>query len=313
MSAEGRILVTGAGGRVGGVGRAVVERLLARRLPVRALVRRDDERAEALRAMGAEVVVADLTRTVDVTRALAGCRRTYFGLSVSASYLEATVTMAAVARQLGELDLFVNMSQMTVSQMSLTEMTDSPQHRQHWLAEQVLNWSGLPVVHIRPTVFLQHFFFLAWAAESIAEDGTIRLPFGNGRTSPVDVQDVADVIVAVLTNPTAHVGKVCELTGPRSENMVELAAEYSQALGRTVTYVDVPFASWREDLRRRGLPEHVFHHFSTMARLHAANRYDRLTHDVQAITGRPATSVRDFVARHAGQFAPANPPEARTH
>ena len=53
------------------------------------------------------------------------------------------------------------MSQMTVSQMSLTETTDSPQHRQHWLAEQALNWSGLPVVHVRPTVFLQHFFFLA--------------------------------------------------------------------------------------------------------------------------------------------------------
>jgi len=41
-----------------------------------------------------------------------------------------------------------------------------------------------------------------------------------------------------------------------------------------------------------------------MARLHAANRYDRLTHDVEAVTGRPATSVRDFVARHAELFQP---------
>jgi uncharacterized protein YbjT (DUF2867 family) len=56
------------------------------------------------------------------------------------------------------------MSQLTVSQMSLTEMTDSPQHRQHWLAEQALNWSGLPVVHVRPTVFLQNPLFLDWAA-----------------------------------------------------------------------------------------------------------------------------------------------------
>jgi uncharacterized protein YbjT (DUF2867 family) len=43
-------------------------------------------------------------------------------------------------------------------------LTDSLQQRQHWLAEQVLNWSGLPVVHLRATVFLQHFSFLAWAA-----------------------------------------------------------------------------------------------------------------------------------------------------
>ena len=104
---------------------------------------REDERAEALRAIGAEVVVGDLTRAGDVARALAGCRRMYFGMSVSAPYLEATVTAAAVARERGDLEVFVNISQMTVSQMSLTEMTDSPQQRQHWLGEQVLNWSGL--------------------------------------------------------------------------------------------------------------------------------------------------------------------------
>src|SRR5215470_19220067 len=92
------ILVTGAAGRVGGVGGAVVEGLLRRGLPVRALVRRDDERADTLRASGAEVVVADLTRTADVLRALAGCRRVYFGMSVSAPYLEAAVTTEAAAR-----------------------------------------------------------------------------------------------------------------------------------------------------------------------------------------------------------------------
>ena len=142
---------------------------------------REDDRAEALRATGAEVVVGDLTRAEDVARALDGCRRMYFGMSVSAPYLEATVTAAAVARERGDLEVFVNISQLTVSQMSLTAMTDSLQQRQHWLGEQVLNWSGLPVVHVRATVFLQHLFFSQWAAESIARDGTIRLPFGDGQ------------------------------------------------------------------------------------------------------------------------------------
>jgi NAD(P)H dehydrogenase (quinone) len=64
------ILVTGASGRVGGVGGTIVDSLLRRGLPVRALVRRDDERAGALRDAGAEVVVADLTRAEDVFRAL---------------------------------------------------------------------------------------------------------------------------------------------------------------------------------------------------------------------------------------------------
>jgi NAD(P)H dehydrogenase (quinone) len=305
MSSDNPILVTGAAGRVGGVGGAVVEALRRRDLPVRALVRRDDERAEALRATGVEVVVADLTRAADVLRALAGCRRMYFGMSVSAPYLEGTVTTAVAARERGDLEVLVNMSQMTVSQMSLTETTDSPQHRQHWLAEQALNWSGLPVVHVRPTVFLQNPFFLDWAAKSIARDGTIRLPFGSGRTSPVDTLDVAEVVAAILASPAKHVGKVYELTGPKSQDVHGIAAEYAEALGRAVTYVGVPLERWRdEELRKFGLPEHLFGHLLTMAKLHAEGRYDRLTHDVEALLGRPATSARDFVARHAASFAP---------
>jgi uncharacterized protein YbjT (DUF2867 family) len=144
-----------------------------------------------VRATGAEVVVGDLTRAADVLRALDGCRRMYFGMSVSASYLEATVATAAAARAHSDMEVLVNISQMTASQMSLTETTDSPQQRQHWLAEQVLDWSGLPVVHVRATVFLQHPFFSEMASESIARDNVIRLPFGSrpARTrlrTPVD-------------------------------------------------------------------------------------------------------------------------------
>ena len=232
-----------------------------------------------------------------------GCRRIYFGMSVSEPYLEATVIAAAVARERGDIEAFVNVSQMTVSQMSLTNMTDSPQQRQQWLAEQVLNWSGLPVVHVRPTVFLENPLFTNLAAQSIARDDKIRLPFGTGRTSPVAAEDVAEVVATILANPGGHIGKVYELTGPKSQDMRGVAAEYSAALGRKVTYVDVPLEKWRDsELRNLKLPDHVFHHILTMARLHAANRYDRATHDVETITGRPATSIRDFVARRSEMF-----------
>lgn len=305
MAIDVPILVTGAAGRTGAVGRTVVEILRRRGLPVRAFVRSEDERSEALRAIGAEVVVGDLTHAEDVARALAGCRRMFFGMSVSASYLEATAAAAAAARERSDLEVFVNISQMTVSQMSLTAMTDSTQQRQHWLGEQVLNWSGLPVVHVRATVFLQNPFFSAWAAESIARDGTIRLPFDAGRTSPVDARDVAEAIAAILSSPASHIGKVYELTGPRSQDMAAHAAEYSEALGRTVTCVNMPLEEWRDrELRSRNLPDHLFEHLLTMARLHAANRYDRLTHDIEAITGRVPTSTRDYVAHHPELFKP---------
>src|SRR5258708_18692777 len=142
MPDDGPTFVTGAAGQLGAVGRTVCGLLLDRGRPVRAMVRREDDRAAALRAVGAEVVVGDLLEPADVYRVVSGCRRVYFGMSVSAGYLEATVTMAAVAREVG-LDALVNMSQMTVSQMSIQNMTSSPQQRQHWCREQAPPWSRL--------------------------------------------------------------------------------------------------------------------------------------------------------------------------
>src|SRR5256885_8821598 len=153
------ILVTGAAGRVGAIGRTVTELLLQQRKAVRALVRREDERAQALRDMGAEVVVGNLLDLDSMHRVIAGCEAIYFGMSVSDSYLAATVNAAAVAKHHG-VKAFINMSQMTLSQMSITETTASPQQKLHWLAEQAVNWSGLPVVHVRPTVLLARFFLV---------------------------------------------------------------------------------------------------------------------------------------------------------
>src|SRR5258708_7328032 len=102
-------------------------------------------------------------------------------MSVSAGYLEATVTMAAAAREVG-LDALVNMSQMTVSQMSIQNTTPSPQQRQHWLSEQALAWSGLPVVTIRPTVFLEGFFLPSLVPPCATEAAS---NFRSGRVRPL--------------------------------------------------------------------------------------------------------------------------------
>jgi NAD(P)H dehydrogenase (quinone) len=304
MSSKSTILVTGAAGNIGGVGRNIVEILCRQNLPVRALVHRLDQRSDALRSLGAEVIAGDMTKGSDMARALDGCRRIYFGMSVSQPYLQATITAAAAAKEIADCEIFVNISQMTVSQMSLHEFTDSPQQQQHWLAEQALNWSGLPVTHVRATVFLEHPFFSAWAAASIAQTGSLRLPFGNAHTSPISAYDVARVIASILADPTGHKGKVYELTGPVSQDLNGMAKEYAEALGRDVVYDNVPFQQWQDQVvKTNDLPDHVLHHFLTMAKLHADNRYDRLTNDVASITGKPAMSVRDYVASHTDLFA----------
>ena len=294
------ILVTGAGGAIGGIGRNVTTSLLAKGYKVRALVRKDDDRANELCRLGAEVVIGDLTELASMHRAIEGCSRIYFGMSVSAAYLEATVNFAAVARHHG-VDAIVNMSQMTVTEMSITETTDSPQHKLHWLAEQVLQWSGLPVVTVRPTAFLES-FFLTLGAAGVRDNDELALPLGNSKTSPISAVDVANAVSVILEDPAPHIGKIYNLTGLESTDLEDAARVFSDALGRPIRYRNVPAAPWSDKLRELGIPDHVVRHLVVMADLHVQGRYDRMTNDLFELTGRKPMSMYDFVKLHIADF-----------
>jgi uncharacterized protein YbjT (DUF2867 family) len=299
MPSRETVLVTGAGG----VGRLVIEDLRTHDVPVRVMVRRDDDRAAEFRRFGADVVLGDLTRPETVAAGLRDVGRMYFAMPVSRDHLLAATVVASVAKERGTLDALVGMSQMTVSQMTATSTDESHQQRLHWLAEQVLNWSGLPVIHIRPTSFLDNPLFTSAAAQSIKRDGTLALPFGAGRTSPVAVSDVARVAATVLRDPRGHIGNVYELTGPRTMDMEEMAESFSRALGRPITYSDVPLEQWRTQvLAGLGLPRHIEEHIVTMCRLHQENRYDRATDDVARLTGVAAQTIEQFVSDRKGLY-----------
>ena len=300
-SNDSPILVTGAAGEIGSIGRHLTAMLIANGHKVRAMVRREDQRAEALRELGAEIVIGDLTDLKSVHRAIDGCKRIYFSMSVSPAYLEATVNFAAVARHHG-VDAIVNMSQMTVTGMSITETTDSPQHKLHWLAEQALTWSGLPVVTVRPTAFMEG-FFLRLAANGVRESDELVLPLGNAKTSPIAAVDVARVVAAILDNPAPHIGQIYDLTGPELADLDHYARAFSQALGRSIRYRNVPVSAWSEKLRELGVPEHLIKHLAVLAELHGQGRFDRMTSDVLKLTGQKPMSMNDFVKEHAAEFA----------
>jgi len=266
-------------------------------------VHHDDARADALRALGAQVIAGDLTNPVDVFAAMSGITRMFFNMSVSPDYLQATAVVCAIAKELDNLEVLVNMSQMTVSQMTATSTEESKQQRLHWLAEHVINWSGIPAVHIRPTVLLENPLFTMVAARSIRDTGQLILPFGTGRTSPVASSDVVEVVTAVLLAPQDHLGAVYELTGPATLNIDELAEQYAHALGRPVAAVSPAYDDWVRDLDEVGLDPHTRQHIATMAKLHRQDRYNRSTHDVENITGHPAQTVRQYIEQHRDLFS----------
>ena len=295
-------LLTALGSGDANISRLVAEALLGAGIPVRAMVHRDDGRADQLRAQGAEVVAGDLTNPVDVAEALRGVRRAFFNMAVSSEYLEAATIFSALAAEQTGVEVVVNLSQMTVSEMTSTSSAESRQQRLHWLAEHVMNWSGLPVVHVRPTVFLDNPLFTLLPRASVIEQGVLALPIGHGRTSPVAAVDVAHVVTTILRDPSSRVGHVYELTGPEVLDLDGLAAAYGRALGRPVVGVDLPQEQLAQQLQTYGVPAHVVQHILTVAELHRADRYDRLTTDVQDLTGQAPESVEQFVSEHRRLF-----------
>ena len=185
MSTE-KLLVTGATGRTG---RDTVQRLVEKGRAVRALVHKEDERSEALRDRGAEVVVGDLLDHDDAIRATAGTTAAYFCYPVRPGLIQATAYFADAAKRAG-LEAVVNLSQ-----ISAREDSKSHAARDHWIAERVFDWSGVPVVHLRPTFFAE-WLLMPRSRATIVEDGIIDLPYGEGRHAPIAGEDQARLIAA---------------------------------------------------------------------------------------------------------------------
>ncbi|MDA2921458.1 NAD(P)H-binding protein, partial [Desulfobacterota bacterium AH_259_B03_O07] len=156
------ILITGATGKTGS---PVVEQLIERGYPVRALVRRLDERSKRLSELGAEVVLGDFLDLPSLEAAMKGVKRVYFCHPPADGLLESTINLVQVGKEVG-LETVVNMSQIEVREGHKSHLAN-----QHWLAEKVLNWSGLGVTHMRPTFFAE--MFPIFNGANIATEGKI--------------------------------------------------------------------------------------------------------------------------------------------
>ena len=293
-----RYLIAGAGGSHGATGNYTARQLLARGLPVRALVRRSDERADQLRELGAEIAVGDLRDYRDVRAALDGVQRAYFTYPLAEGLLEATATFAVAGAKAG-LQSVVNMSQITAGPDHR-----SPAARAHWVAERVLDRSGIGVTHLRPPFFLENLFNVA--APTVRAEGKIYLPYGDGAHAPIGGDDLARVIVGILVDPAAHHGKTYVPTGPASLTMTEQAGVFSRVLGRPVEYVNIPGEAWRQALVQVDvMTPYLIEHLSRVAESHQRGVFDAVTDVVETIGGFPPQSLEAFIGQHRTAFGVA--------
>ena len=277
-------LVTGATGKTG---RHVVHQLRNRGAGVRALVHREDERSADLAAAGAEVVVADMLDLAAMTAATRGIAATYFTYPVAPGLLEATTVLAQAATESG-MAAMVNMSQISARPDAASNAA-----RQHWLAERILDWSPVAATHIRPTFFADF-----WLTANYHPDGTLPLPFGDGRHAPIAAEDMARVIAAIMIDPAPHAGQVYPLFGAKEMDHYEIAAEMSQALGQPVTYQPISIEEFTERLRHRGLNEHLIQHLGSVAMDYRNGIFAGTNDIVRTVGGAEPQTVQEFVTRN---------------
>ncbi|MEX3815589.1 NmrA family NAD(P)-binding protein [Paraburkholderia sp. BR13439] len=287
-----KYLITGATGKTGV---RTIRHLLNDGHAVRALVHQEDERSAALRAQGAEVVVGDLLEHDDVLRAMDGATGAYLCYPVRPGFIEATAYFADAARRAG-VEVLAEMSQ-----ISAREDSKSHAARNHWIAERVLDWSGVPTVHIRPTFFSEWLIF-PWVLDTIVNEGRITLPYGNGRHAPIAAEDQARFIATVLTNPSGHIGNTYELCGPIELDHQGIADEIGKVLDREIVYNPATLDEYREHLQKYGLPEFMIQHFIEVAIDYQNGVFAGKDGIIEQVTGQAPQTVEEFVRANRQLF-----------
>ncbi|KWV56370.1 hypothetical protein AS156_00075 [Bradyrhizobium macuxiense] len=233
--------------------------LLARGVPIRAFVHKLDERSDRLRGLGAEIVEGDFLDAASVRRAVDGVSAIYFAYPVKDGLLDATAIMALAAREAG-ITRLVNL---VMLRSSLDAPT--PRMRQNYLSEQVFEWAGIEVAHLRATVFYEN--LRALVRSNLSVNGPIRLPWGDESTviPLVSAEDVARVGVGLLTKPS--------LPSPSSYPVIgavlalgDIIATFGRVLERDLRYEDITDEEWRREALARGSNQHAVEHLSQLWR-----------------------------------------------
>lgn len=220
------ILITGASGTIG---TALVNAFEGNNYPIR-LAFHTPEKAARARALGYDAVTCDYSQMATLQPALAGVERLFLLSNGIQGQAEGEINVVDAARAAGVRRIV----KLSVWGAEAEAFAMAAMHR---TVERAIEDSGLEWTFLRPNNFMQA--FIVYDAPTIRAEGVFYAPAGDARVSHVDARDIARVAVQALTAP-GHAGKAYTLSGPRALSYPDVAAAFSEALGKPVRYVDLP-------------------------------------------------------------------------
>ena len=279
-----RILVTGATGKTGVV---VVTELLKADYPARAMVHREDGRSAGLRALGAEIALADMSDVEHIADALKDVHRAYFCPPLDPYMVQGAVAFAVAAKE-ARLEHIVGLTQWLSSPSHPSLMT-----RQHWLVDRLFSMTpGVAHTIVNPGFFADAY---------LVTIGIFPWMYGKSRNAPPSNEDIARVAVAALTDPARHAGKSYRPTGPELLGAEDMAKAIGRAVGRSVRVVPTPTWLFMKAARMAGMSIDVMSNVRYYFEDHKRGAFERgaPTTGVLDVTGRPAEDFETIARRYA--------------
>lgn len=289
--AEPLYLISGA---TGTTGRAAIAALRQAGKRVRALIHNDDARADALRKLGAETFAGDLLDLDRTRAAMEGVTGAYFVYPFKPGLIDAAAFFAQAAIEAGVMSI-VNMSQ-----KSARREAKSHAARDHWITEQIFDWSQIPSTHIRPTFFAEWLLYPmdGWNVKA----GVIEFPFADARHAPIAGEDQGRVIASLLQNPDEHAGKAYPLYGPVELNHHEIAERLTKTLGRPFVYKPLTIPEFQARMEKSGRIPRFVQHIVSVAQDYQDGVFAGMNSVVEDLTGRKPLSVEQFAEINRARF-----------
>jgi uncharacterized protein YbjT (DUF2867 family) len=286
------IVLFGATGTIGG---AVLRALTGHGAAVRAAVR-SPERAAALAGPDVETVVADLADPVSLGPALQGADRVFVATPASEGQVGLeTALVEAIAAEPTPPHL-VKLAALGYDALPPEQAIALAANHARIVGR--IGELGVPHTVLAPSGFMAN---LLASAGTIRDDGVLYGSSGDGGLSWVDPDDVGAVAAHVLTSP-GHEGASYNVTGPEIVNHDGVADRLTTLLGRPVRYVDVPAEGYRESLTSVGLTPWLANALTELQQVYRAHLAEVVTDEVEKATGRPATTLADWLARNRDAF-----------